>query len=508
MKKKILSLLLAMILLLSATAVPVSAVSIVVCNHDEVSTSGKCQNEACGAQALARFVCGETEEYLFTSNNLGWKTISMNNNDAEDVYSITVLEDIPSVSLTILADHVTLDLNGFSLGYTRGDFGNIVYLDETGDLTIMDSSAAQTGSMTNPTGPVVDFSRSMVESNAVLTIKGGTLSGNGMTVWLGGGTLYVEGGTIVGQYQAADGAITGGRFSLDPSGSLTEEYEARFDGTYYIVEKKKALTVPVRNGEEGSGMDLSAELSDRRVTVSEVDMEELRSVIGSAESEGNVVFDFSALDADFVGVDIPSDVIECIADASAERTLTVVLKDGQSMALDAEALSGVSELTDGEYVSLSIGKAEDQSVSQAQKEAIGDGIAYDVTLKSGEAVLSDIGGRITLSVPYALAEGETAERIAVYYVDENGRRELCETSYDAHKEMIRWETDHLSVYMIAQEYDFNSDRAVDVEDALLLIQRIVEEKTVEEVSLFDANRDGSVDVVDVIALIRFISENA
>ena len=39
----------------------------------------------------------------------------------------------------------------------------------------------------------------------------------------------------------------------------------------------------------------------------------------------------------------------------------------------------------------------------------------------------------------------------VWYVDDHGNRERCETSYDPIKQRVNWKTDHLSLYMI--EYD-------------------------------------------------------
>lgn len=227
------------VLILSLLVMPVYADDIIVsCTHTDVNANGVCQNPDCGVQAVARVETADTVEYMFAANTLAWKTIRMNNNETDDTYTITLLSDIPSVSLTILADNVTLDLNGFSMGYTRGDFGNIVYLDEKGNLTIMDSSAEGTGYMYNPTGPVVDFSRSPFESEAVLTIKQGTFESDaGITFWLGAGTMYVEGGTVIGDFQAGAGAITGGRFSLDPTVALTDEYEAVLEDGYYVVKK-------------------------------------------------------------------------------------------------------------------------------------------------------------------------------------------------------------------------------------------------------------------------------
>ena len=62
-----------------------------------------------------------------------------------------------------------------------------------------------------------------------------------------------------------------------------------------------------------------------------------------------------------------------------------------------------------------------------------------------------MGGKITVHAPYELQNGEHPRGIIVWYVDEYGRRERCETSYDPVKKRVNWKTDHLSLYMI--DYD-------------------------------------------------------
>ena len=94
----------------------------------------------------------------------------------------------------------------------------------------------------------------------------------------------------------------------------------------------------------------------------------------------------------------------------------------------------------------------DVTLKPAQDKTVGDRPAYDITVTSGGSNVFGIGeegGIITLSAPYALKDGESAWGINVYYVDENGNKEWCKTSYDG--KTVTWETSHLSVYMIEHE---------------------------------------------------------
>ncbi len=452
MRSRLLAALLAFTMGVSMSAVQASAVSPVVCTHEVVSADGVCENENCNAQALAKFMSEGTTEFFFTANDLGWKTINMNNNGTDDTYTITILNDIPSMSFTILADTVTIDLNGFEIGYTDGDFGNIVYLDESGNLTITDSSDSKTGAMINPTGPVVDFSRNPnAESAAVLNIEAGTFSGSGITFWLGGGTLYIKGGTVIGQYIAAAGAITGGRFTLDPSGDLTEEYEAVLEDDYYVVREKSAqVTVPIVNSGDGKSVEVSAVVSGDKAAVTDVDLSELDAVIGDETAAGNIIIDFSALDALLAEVEIPADTVNKISEAviDGSNSFEIVFAENVSIEFDGDALAAIVDQADDESITVSIEAADAETATNAQIAVIGDRPAYDITVKSGDTNISDMGGKIIISAPYELGANEDPDGVAVYYVDENGGREKCETVYNSESQRVSWVTTHLSVYMV------------------------------------------------------------
>ena len=67
-----------------------------------------------------------------------------------------------------------------------------------------------------------------------------------------------------------------------------------------------------------------------------------------------------------------------------------------------------------------------------------------------------MGGKITVYAPYELQDGEYPRGIVVWYVDEDGKRERCETSYDPVNKQVSWKTDHLSLYMIDYNENINN----------------------------------------------------
>lgn len=180
-----------------------------------------------------------------------------------------------------------------------------------------------------------------------------------------------------------------------------------------------------------------------------------------------ITIDFSDLNSKktITTVEIPAEVVEQIADAVLDphndaNSFEVILSDGTSIEFDAEALEEKVKQADGLDITISIEHHEDVKVTDKQKEVVGDRPAFDINVTSGGEHISDMGGKITVHAPYELKKGEKAEGIVVYYVDDHGNKERCETSYNVRKKLVNWKTDHLSLYMIAYEEPVTPEQPV------------------------------------------------
>lgn len=216
------------------------------------------------------------------------------------------------------------------------------------------------------------------------------------------------------------------------------------------------VTVPI-SGDESS-INVGASVSGDKATIDEVDLSHLDTVIGEDVQTGTVTIDFSNLDSSkpITTVVIPSDVVKQIAEAVNDpandaESLEVVLSDGTSIEFDAAALSEKAAQADGLDITIAIEHYDDAELTDAQKNAVGSRPAFDINVTSGGKHISDMGGKITVHAPYELKAGEKARGIVVWYVDDAGNRERCETSYDPVRQRVNWKTDHLSLYMI--DYD-------------------------------------------------------
>lgn len=217
-----------------------------------------------------------------------------------------------------------------------------------------------------------------------------------------------------------------------------------------------SVTVPV-SGEEKT-IRVNSTVSSTTATIEDIDLSKLNTVIGNDVKTGVVTIDFSVLEKQIDTVKLPANVIKQIADAVKDpsndaESLSIVLTDGTSIEFDEKALSKKTAQTNQTDITISIKRTTDSALSALQQQAVGSRPAWDIKLTNGGKNISDMGGVITLHTPYELRSGEQSNGIVVYYVDENGNRESCETSYDPVKKLISWKTSHLSVYMIG--YDEN-----------------------------------------------------
>ena len=220
------------------------------------------------------------------------------------------------------------------------------------------------------------------------------------------------------------------------------------------------LTVPI-SGEQNT-IQAKATVTGKTATIEDVDLSTLDSVIGGHVKTGVVTIDFSRLDIELGTVKIPADVVEKIAGAvnkpgNDAESLHVVFPGGLSIEFDRAALMGEAEQVKGRDVAISIKPAHDSTLNSSQKKAVGSRTAYHISVTSGGVHISDLGGNVMLHAPYELLPGEKAGGVTVYYVDDSGNKDACETSYDSAKKCVNWKTSHLSVYMIGYEEKTNPD---------------------------------------------------
>lgn len=268
--------------------------------------------------------------------------------------------------------------------------------------------------------------------------SGGTSSNPG-----GGNSSNTSGG----------GSNTGGSSSDDGN---TSDIGNSNNGSSNANIPPTPVTVPVSGDEKTIQVD--AVVSGNTATIKNVDLSKLDTVIEDTAKNGVVTIDFSVLKK-VDNVKLPSNVVKQIAEAVNEpdndaKDLEIVLANGTSIKLDAKMLGEKNVKANGADITISIKRITGSSLNIKQKQAVGSRPALDINVTIGGKPISDMNGKVTISAAYELKPGEHASGIVVSYVDANGNRQLCETSYDPIRKQVSWKIGSFSpssVYMIGYD---------------------------------------------------------
>ena len=119
---------------------------------------------------------------------------------------------------------------------------------------------------------------------------------------------------------------------------------------------------------------------------------------------------------------------------------------GGSITFGNDVLTNLSKIDE---VSLSISKADEDSMTEAQKQVIGDvATAYDLKAMSEDVSIGDrFGGKVLVSVNHEPAEGMNP---VGYYVDDEGQKQKVEEQWfeDGIMNML---VEHFSLYAVFDE---------------------------------------------------------
>lgn len=281
--------------------------------------------------------------------------------------------------------------------------------------------------------------------------------GGSIVLWAKGSDAPGQGTTEGGGTSGGDNSNTGDNNNYntgDSNSSNTGAGNGTSSGNTTGTTPAVVVTVPVSGSEKS--IQVNARISGTTANIENVDLSKLETVIGDDVKTGVVTINFSGLNKKVDTVKLPANVVKQIAEAVNDpdndaESLEIVLSDGSSIEFDAKTLGDKIAQVDGVDITISIRYIAVSTMNSLQQQAVGSRPALDIIVTSGGRPISDMGGRITMYAPYELGLGEQADGVVVYYVDGNGSKQLCETSYDPIKKQVSWVTTHLSIYMIGYD---------------------------------------------------------
>ena len=123
-----------------------------------------------------------------------------------------------------------------------------------------------------------------------------------------------------------------------------------------------------------------------------------------------------------------------------------------SLSLDLETLKTISDTADGD-VTIDAAKADRSALTGAAQAALGDRPLYEITIVTGGKKITKFGGKITITLPYAPATGETSDGLWMAWVNADGGLTYITDSVYQNGSMTA-QTDHLTVFGVAEKPGF------------------------------------------------------
>lgn len=184
-------------------------------------------------------------------------------------------------------------------------------------------------------------------------------------------------------------------------------------------------------------------------TVSITD-EQLNEALKSADKDGYsyISIKVETLDAvSKVTVELPKSSVASIASRKGYG-LKIETPVG-NLDLSNAVLGYLAKQGKGDKLTVSLKSVDTSQLTDQLRQIIGDNLAYDITVESGSRPISNFGGEnITLSLPYSLREGERADDVKVWYLNDAGERQPIECTYDEKTGLATFKTSQLSCYLV------------------------------------------------------------
>lgn len=325
-------------------------------------------------------------------------------------------------------------------------------------------------------------------------------------------TVHIQSGTYIGQVRMADRtgsdviSVTGGNFSLDPSEYVAPGYCVSNDGGMYWVHlpfpeedlpgddtpedtpdsapddtpdnppnstpddrpDSTPDNKPDHSTPPAQPQPSEPETSDGHTTVSTEVTPTVSGSTSRAEIPSEVMDQAveSVLEAAAQSDTAP--VIEIVVDSGTSQCVEVVLpvpaldrlgghenarftvtSGVATVTLDSVAITAVASQSDGAQITLVASPVAAEDLNEKQQAVAGGAPVFDLHLKSGDTAIPHFGGgSATVSIPHLLSEGQDADGVAVYHLDDLGNTTLRGTSYDTDSGKVTFSTPHFSKYMI------------------------------------------------------------
>lgn len=127
---------------------------------------------------------------------------------------------------------------------------------------------------------------------------------------------------------------------------------------------------------------------------------------------------------------------------SESKPLTVSDDNGAKLVFEPDALKGIAGHAADEI------KVEIKDVSPVHQESFPGRQVFSLTVSSGSGTITNFGGTVTVSLPYTLKEGETADEVTVWHLSGDGTMTEIPCAYDPVTKLATFKVTHFSLYVV------------------------------------------------------------
>jgi hypothetical protein len=202
-------------------------------------------------------------------------------------------------------------------------------------------------------------------------------------------------------------------------------------------------------------LEVKAEVKDN-VATAEVKADEVKTAVETAKKDGSTAVSVKVTGADnakAAEVSLPKASVNELKAAGLELVVDTPVA---AIALDGATLTAIAEAAkDGDMVKIAAETVDNaEALNTKQREKVGDNPVIEVNISVGTTAITNLGGTITVSVPYTppatVAESDQ-DLLTVYYLDDDGNiTEMKGAHYDAATGKITFATNHFSKFFISE----------------------------------------------------------
>lgn len=127
---------------------------------------------------------------------------------------------------------------------------------------------------------------------------------------------------------------------------------------------------------------------------------------------------------------------------SEGKTFTVDGDNGAKLVFDTDALKGISGQTSGNV------KVEMKDVSASYQESFPGKLVFSLTVSSGNEIIKNFGGEVTVTLPYELKEGENPQNVTVWHLASDGTMTEIPCTYNPVTKRVTFIVTHFSFYVV------------------------------------------------------------